>query len=80
MRVARYSACEVARYRWEPPVAAVCGVVSVAAIMPVFPAINSTYRHYRGTTTARYVFVGLSSKKISCAYAYCKLLARLART
>ena len=29
---------------------AVCGVVPVAAIVPAFPATNSTHRHYRGTT------------------------------
>ena len=36
--VARDSACEVALLRWENPVVAVCGVVLVAAIVPLFQA------------------------------------------
>ena len=35
--VGRYGACEIAWHRWEPPGLAVCGVVPVAAIVPVFP-------------------------------------------
>ena len=55
MPVARYSACEVAWHRWEKPVlvVAVCGVVPVAAILPVFPA--RTNRHYKTTASVHIV-------------------------
>ena len=51
VRVARYIACEIVWHRWEqqPVVVAVCGVVPVAAIVPVFPSIVHI-RHYRGAT------------------------------
>ena len=42
--VARCSACEIAWHRWEQHVVAVCGVLPVAAIAPVFPA--GACRHY----------------------------------
>ena len=35
--VARYNACGSAYRRWEQPVVVVCGVVPIAAIIPVFP-------------------------------------------
>ena len=37
--VARYTACEIVWHGWEQQVTAACGVVPVAAIVPVFPAI-----------------------------------------
>ena len=37
--VARYSACEIAWHIWEQPAVAVCGVVPVYAIVPIFPSI-----------------------------------------
>ena len=40
VQVARCSACEIAWHRWEQPAAAVCGVVPVAAIVLVFPALK----------------------------------------
>ena len=49
MPVARYRTCKIAWHRWEQPVVAACGVVPVAAIVPVFLA--GTYRHCRRTTT-----------------------------
>ena len=39
MPIVRYSACELAWHRWEEPAAAACGVVPVAAVVPVFPSI-----------------------------------------
>ena len=37
MPVARYSACEITLNIWEQPVLEECGVVPVAAIVPIFP-------------------------------------------
>ena len=39
MPVAFYSACEIAWHRWKKLVVAVCGLVPVAAIVPVFSSI-----------------------------------------
>ena len=36
---ARYSASDIVWHRWKQPLTAVCGVVPVAAIVPVFPSI-----------------------------------------
>ena len=47
MPIAHYSACGIAWRIWEQPVVALCGVVPVAAALPIFP--TGTYRHYRGT-------------------------------
>ena len=50
----------------KKPVVAVCGVVPVSAIVPVFPA--GTYPHYRETTTVRVVvlFLGDDIDNRSC--------------
>ena len=49
--VARFSACEIARHMSEQPFMAVCGVIPVAVVVPVFTA--GTCWHYRGTTTVK---------------------------
>ena len=48
--VARYNAGAIAWHRWEQPAVAVCGIVRVAAVVPIFPA--GTYRHYVAHTDA----------------------------
>ena len=51
--IARYSARQIVRHRWEQPVVAACGTVPVAATVPIFPA--GTYWHYRGTIVSLYL-------------------------
>ena len=46
MPVARYSACEIARHIWVQPIVAIRGIVPVAAMVLVFPAVVTK----RGTT------------------------------
>ena len=37
--IARYSACLIAWHRWEQQVVSACGVVPVAALVPMFPSM-----------------------------------------
>ena len=50
--VARYRACEIVWHRREQPVVAVCEVVRVVAVVPIFPA--GTCGRYRGNATLQY--------------------------
>ena len=70
--VARYSACELARHRWEQPVVAVCGVVQAPATVPVFPA--DTYQRCRGDTcccASRCVLLALAVLAFLCRSCLC---------
>lgn len=45
--VALYNAGEIACYKWKQPVLAVCGIVPVAAILPLFPSIEGALLYYK---------------------------------
>ena len=53
MPAARYSACEISWPIWGKAVVSACGVVPVSAIVPAFPSIGHTYRHYEGPTIGK---------------------------